>query len=136
MLADVVVVIHLVYVVFAVGGQLALLGGIMFSWGWIFNPVFRIVHLVAVGLVGVEAAAGVSCPLTLWEYALRRLAGQSDVAEVPFIARLAGALIYYDLPQWTFTVAHIVFGLLVVATFVIVPPRFSGRPRGKPGAGP
>ena len=124
LLADLIVIIHLFYVLFAVGGEAIILLGAVLKWKWIRTPLFRISHLVAVGLVALEAATGMSCPLTLWEYDLRQLTGQTMEVKVSFIARLVRLIIFYDFPPWAFTVMHIAFGLLVVLTYILIPPRF------------
>ena len=56
-------------------------------------------------------ALGWSVPLTNWEYDLRRLSGALE-ENISFVARLARLLIFYDLPEWIFTVAHVLFGIL------------------------
>jgi len=126
--ADFIVVFHLCYVLFAVGGELLIVLGWLFRWPWIRNFAFRIVHLLAVVVVAVEALIGVFCPLTEWEYRLRFLAGQIVEGEIPFMARLVRRLIFYDFPAWVFTVAYILFALLVAASFFFVPPRRKPRP--------
>jgi hypothetical protein len=140
LLADLVVVIHLLYVLFAAGGLIGILLGAGFKWGWVRNRRFRIIHLVAVGLVALEAASGIVCPLTAWEYNLRRMAGETVDKDLSFVARLIHSAIFYDFPGWVFTVIHILFGLLVVITFVLLPPRFhrekpmEGRPNTEGGS--
>jgi hypothetical protein len=125
--ADLLVVVHFLYVLFAVGGQVFILLGAILKWNGIRNPLFRIIHLAAVGLVAVEAATGIDCPLTEWEFDLRRLSGQVIERNISFIPRLVRLLIFYDLPHWVFTLMHIAFGLLVVFTYVLVPPKFRRR---------
>jgi hypothetical protein len=127
LLADLLVVFHFLYVVFAVGGQLFILIGAAFRWKASRKPLFRIFHLVAVGLVAVEAATGIECPLTVWEYDLRQLAGQRLEQSLSFVERLVRLVIFYDFPSWVFAVAHIAFGLLVVVTYVLLPPQFRKR---------
>jgi hypothetical protein len=127
LLADFIVIIHLFYVLFAVGGQVVILAGAVLAWKGIRNPLFRISHLVAVGLVAVEAAIGISCPLTLWEYDLRQLAGQTVDKDLSFIARLVRLVIFYNFPYQVFTSLHIAFGLLVVFTYILIPPRFQRK---------
>jgi hypothetical protein len=124
LLADLIVFIHFMYVVFAVGGQIVVMLGWLLGWRFIRQPVFRITHLVAVVLVAIEAVVGMICPLTEWEYRLRNLAGQSVDHDLSFIARLARLIIFYDFPSWVFTVAHISFGAMVILTFIFVPPVF------------
>ena len=124
-LADVIVILHLMYVLFAIGGQCVILIGRVLNWAFIRNPAFRICHLAAVAIVALEASVGLFCPLTEWEYSLRQLAGQTVDRDISFVGRLARHLIFYDLPAWIFTILHIGFGLVVILTFLLVPPRFS-----------
>lgn len=125
--ADIIVVFHLLYVVFAVGGQAAILVGWPLKREFIRNASFRVAHLAAVGLVAAEAVMDVSCPLTVWEYNLRQLGGQFVHRDISFIARLARMVLFFDLPEWSFRVLHIVFGVVVLATFILIPPRFGGK---------
>jgi hypothetical protein len=120
-LADIVVVVHLCYVCFALGGQIAVLLGAFAGWRWTRNPWFRFAHLASVILVAVQPIVGAVCPLTEWEYWLRESAGQG-VEEIPFIARLARSIIFYDLPGWVFTTAYMLFALIVAVTFILIPP--------------
>jgi len=123
LLADLLVAIHFFYVLFAVGGEAFILLGAICAWKAVRNLPFRIGHLAAVGLVAVEAAMGIDCPLTVWEYDLRRLGGGQVVEwQLSFVARLVRSVIFYDFPPWVFTLTHILFGLLVVLTYVLIPP--------------
>jgi uncharacterized protein DUF2784 len=130
-LADLVVGLHVAYVSFVVIGQLLILLGIALRWNWIRNPWFRIAHLLAMVIVAFEAVLAIDCPLTVWEGALRRLAGQ-DIGQGSFLGRLLHNLIFYDFETWVFTVAYIAFAVLVIATFVLAPPRFQQRGRQGP----
>lgn len=123
MLADLIVAFHFCYVAFTVGGAaLILLGGLL-RWRWVRDLAFRIIHLAAVVLVAVEASTGTACPLTVWEYRLRELAGQHAEAQVSFIARLVRSIIFYDFPAWVFLAAYVGFAALMVVTFLLIPPR-------------
>src|SRR5229473_777350 len=121
LLADAIVAIHVAYVSFVVLGQLAILIGLALKWQWIRNPWFRVIHLVAIVIVGLEAAGGVTCPLTEWENQARVLAGQT-VEQGSFIGRMLHKLLFYDCDQWYFDLGHIAFALLVLGTFVLAPP--------------
>jgi Protein of Unknown function (DUF2784) len=122
-LADVVVAIHAGYVGFVVIGFAAIIAGSALGWRWVRNPSFRIAHLIAIGLVCVEALTGVACPLTTLENHLRALGGERIYAGA-FIGKLLDRLIFYDFPQWVFTLAYLGFGALVLITFIVAPPRF------------
>lgn len=127
LLADLVVYVHFLYVLFAVGGELVILLGWALDAprGLSFTRLrgLRFAHLGAVVLVAVEALVGVLCPLTDWEYALRRRAGQHVESAIPFMARLVRRVIFYDFPTWVFTATYVLFAALVAATFLFYPPR-------------
>ncbi len=121
-LADLIVIIHFCYVTFTVGSELAVLLGGALRWRWVRNLPFRITHLAAVVLVAVEALAGAACPLTVWEYQLRELAGQRVEQQISFVARLVRSIIFYDFPPWVFVAVYVAFAALVAATFFVVRP--------------
>lgn len=121
--ADVLVGIHVLYVLFVVTGQVAVLAGGLLGWEWIRNMKFRIIHLIAILIVAVQSAAGVLCPLTIWEYKLREMAGQYAEWDISFTGRLLRMIIYYDFPEWFFMVLHIGFALLVLWTLIRFPPK-------------
>jgi len=128
MLADLIVVFHAAYVSFVVFGLVVILVGIAFRWGWIRNFWFRAAHLTAIGIVVAEALIGMTCPLTDWENQLRRSAGQTSYPG-DFLGYWAHRLIFYQAEPWVFTVIYVVFGLAVLATFVLAPPRWPSRTR-------
>jgi hypothetical protein len=116
-LADLIFVVHFTFVLFVVGGLGLILIGAACEWRWVRNFWFRIAHLAAIAFVAVESLAGVWCPLTIWEDALRR-----EHAEKSFIARWVHRILFYDFPEWVFTAAYIAFALVVAATWRWVAP--------------
>lgn len=122
LLADIIVTFHLAYVSYVVVGQVLICLGALARWKWIRNPWFRLTHIAAIGVVVVEAAFGWVCPLTVWERDLRLSAGQSP-EDISFVARIVQYLLYYDIPQAQLNKAYIVFGGLVLLTFLFLPPR-------------
>lgn len=124
-LADFVLVIHAMFVVFVVAGQLLILAGLWRRWAWVRNRAFRFMHLTAIGIVVAQAWLGVLCPLTILENALRRRAGEEGYAG-SFIQHWLHRLIFYDAEGWVFTVVYTAFAALVVLTW-----RY-GRPRAAP----
>ncbi|MBX3664764.1 MAG: DUF2784 domain-containing protein [Burkholderiales bacterium] len=123
LLADLILVVHFAFVVFVVAGLPLVWIGAACGWRWVRNRTFRIAHLAAILFVSAEAAAGVWCPLTLWEDALRGTAGERS-----FVARWIHALLFYDLPPWTFTAAYLLYAALVALTWWRVPPLPRSRP--------
>ncbi len=120
--ADLLLLVHVLFVVFVIAGLVLILVGGAARWGWVRNPWFRLAHLVAIGVVVLQAWLGRICPLTIWEMALRERAG--DVTyEGSFIAHWLNALLYYNAPAWVFTVAYTAFGLLVLLSWFWVRPR-------------
>ena len=123
LLADVVLVVHFAFVLFVVGGLALILVGAAAGWRWIRNRAFRYTHLAAIVLVAAEALVGVACPLTVWEYLLR--SGSPDGPS--FVGRWVSRLLYYDFPEWGFTLAYCLFAIAVAVTLWRVPPETRSR---------
>jgi hypothetical protein len=120
--ADLIVVFHASYVAFVVFGMLAIVVGLVSGRPWARNFWFRALHLAAILVVAAQALVGMICPLTLAENHLRRLAGQESYPGA-FIGYWAHRLIFFQAPPWVFTLIYALFGLTVLATFVLAPPR-------------
>ncbi|MGR8918856.1 MAG: DUF2784 domain-containing protein [Gammaproteobacteria bacterium] len=120
--ADAVLLLHAAVVVFVVAGLAAIALGGWRGWRWVTDPWFRLLHLGAIGVVAAQAWAGVLCPLTVLENALRVRAG-GGAYEMSFVAHWVHRLLYYEAPWWVFTVAYSVFGLAVVVAWCVVRPR-------------
>jgi hypothetical protein len=120
--ADIILLIHVLFVIFVVFGLLLILTGKIFAWGWVHNFSFRITHLVAIGVVVLQSWLGLICPLTVWEMDLRARAGDS-VYEGSFIAYWMQSLLYYRAEEWVFILLYTLFAVLVVASWYWVRPR-------------
>ncbi len=116
-LADAILVLHVLFVLFVVGGYVLILVGAR-RWSWVRNRVFRTLHLAAIVLVVAEALFGIACPLTRWEDMLR-----VTTEERSFIGRWLGRLLYYDFPGWVFAATYCAFALAVVYAWRAIPPR-------------
>lgn len=128
--ADLVLAVHTSFVIFVILGLVLILIGGARGWPWVKNPWFRLGHLLAIGVVVAQAWLGALCPLTTLEMVLRSRAGDA-VYSGSFIAHWMEALLYYEAPQWVFAIGYTAFGLLVVASWIIVRPRPLAR-RGQP----
>ena len=117
LLADLVLIVHFLFVAFVVGGLALIWTGAAFGWQWVKNFWFRVAHIAAIVFVAGEALLGVWCPLTIWEDALRGAHGERS-----FIARWIHRVLFYAFPEWVFTTAYVVFALAVAATFWLAPP--------------
>jgi hypothetical protein len=122
LLADLTVAVHAAFVAFVVFGQLLIVVGALRRWAWVRNFWFRTAHLLAIGYVAFEAAAGIACPLTTWEQELRERAGQT-VSDVTFVGRLLDQLLFIHGVEAVLPYVHMGFGLLVLLTFLLAPPR-------------
>lgn len=120
-LADAILVIHVLFVLFVVFGLFAVYLGSFLKWNWVRNRTFRIVHLLAIGIVVVQSWIDVICPLTIWEKSLRVEAG-SETYSGSFIQHWLQGLLYYTAPEWMFTLMYTSFGCLVLASWYLVPP--------------
>ncbi len=118
LLADLLLVVHFAFVLFVAVGLPLIWVGAAAGWRWVRHFGFRIAHLAAILVVSGEAVAGVWCPLTLWEDALRGI-----TREKSFVARWIHTLLYHDLPSWAFTVAYLAWAALAALTWLRLPPR-------------
>jgi hypothetical protein len=121
-LADLVLLMHAAFVAFVVFGQLLILASWWRGWRWARNVWFRLTHLVAIGLVVLEAWFGVPCPLTVLEDNLRRAGGGTGYA-TSFIGHWLQYLIFYEAPAAAFLWVYTVFLLVVVICLIGYPPQ-------------
>ena len=115
--ADLILFAHTGFVAFVTGGLVAIVLGAVLRWQWVRNRRFRLAHLAAIVFVALEALAGIACPLTVWEDALRGGARPQG-----FIADWVARLLYWDLPAWVFIALYCAWAALTVAAWRCVPP--------------
>ena len=124
MLANTILVLHVGIVAFVVLGEVLILVGGHRSWEWVRHRTLRVTHLALMIFIALQSWLGALCPLTEWEQALRRRAGQDAYAE-SFIEYWLSRLIFFEAPWWVFVAAYTLFALLVLLTWRWVPPRRS-----------
>ena len=118
MLADVILIIHFLFVLFVIGGVPLIWFGAWMEWGFVRNFSFRLAHLAAILFVVCESLMGMVCPLTLLEDTLRGTTTGGN-----FIQRWLHRILFYDAPEGVLTMLYVVFALLVAVTFKLLPPR-------------
>ena len=118
MLADALLAAHFLIAAFIVAGLILVWLGAALGWQWTRNPWFRYLHLGAIAFVAAEAVAGIACPLTVWEDVLR-----GGVRPESFVGRWVQRLLYYQVPEWVFTVAYVLWTAATLLTLWLVPPR-------------
>lgn len=126
LLADLVVGLHLIVVLLAIGGLLAVLIGAPLGWGFIRRPLLRYGHLALVVIVALQALADVLCPLTVLENWLRRRAGR-PLEEATFLGRLIHEILFVDLDPDSLTAIYVGFAAACLVALWLVPPRKAAR---------
>jgi hypothetical protein len=121
-LADALLVLHVLFVAFVVLGLVLIYLGHFLAWRWVRNFWFRVSHLVAIAIVVLQSWLGLICPLTTWEMALRERAGDASY-EGSFIQHWLQAILYYSAPEWMFILSYTVFGGLVLLSWFLIRPR-------------
>ena len=122
-LADLILVLHAVFIVFVVGGQILILAGWLRGWSWPRHRWFRLLHLLAIGVVMLQAWIGLACPLTTLEDFLRAPAAGTPIYEDGFIRYWLRELVFYTARAWVFTVIYTAFAGIVALTWLAYPPR-------------
>ncbi len=124
-MADTILVIHFLYALFIIAGFVFIWTGFLAGWDSIRNPVFRYLHLSAMGIVVVESVFGIVCPLTWLENTIRNTSG--PLYEEGFIPYWIHTLLFYDLPPRVFLIIYIAFFVLMIVSFIVIPPRGVGK---------
>jgi hypothetical protein len=116
--------VHIGIIAFNVFGLIVIPLGVW--WGWAFVRVlwWRLLHLVALLIVALQAMLGRACFLTIWESDLAARAGETS-SNLPLIQGWITRLVFWPLPIWAFAVFYVAIALYVIALWVIVPPRWS-----------
>ena len=134
-LADLVLLVHFCVAAFVVGALVVVLVGNLAGWRWVNGWWFRLSHIAAIGFVVAESWLGVTCPLTTLESWLRALSGAPPY-ERSFIAHWLQRMLFYEAPEWVFSVAYTFFALLVALAWWRFPPVSAGAASRTHTAGP
>jgi hypothetical protein len=132
LLADLVVTIHLAFVVAVLLAQLLILVGWILHWAWVRNFWFRLAHLVAILIVAGQAVLDIECPLTTYERHLRG-GDLHDMTNASAIGRFCNETLFFDStdengePRSIFMISYVSFAALVVLTWCFAPPRLPWR---------
>ncbi len=125
-LADATVVIHALLAAFAVLGLLVVPVGWVAGWRWIRNAWFRSVHLGLIAVIAAFPLIGGLCPLTDLENWLRK---QGGVATYPgsFVAHWVHELLFVEVSPRVIAGSYTAFAVVVLLTFLFIPPRWSRK---------
>ena len=122
-LADAVLYIHFGIVCFILLGFILISAGRAFRWRWTKNRPFRHIHLGLILLVALQALLGRLCSFTILEHNLRIAAGEAGYKR-GLIADFISGLLYYDLPDWVFTLVYTAAAITALFLFIIWPPEW------------
>jgi hypothetical protein len=123
LLADFLVAIHFLWILFMLVGFGLILAGMLFSkkilnWFW-----FRTLHLAGIIYVGALSMQGKLCPLTIWENQLRAKADQASTYSGSFIIHYIEKLVYLEVNPVLLQVATVSLGVFTLLAYVLAPPR-------------
>src|SRR6185437_5308083 len=117
-----IIVFHLAIIVFNVAGCVLIPIGAWRRWRWVGDFCWRLVHLLSLAVVALQALLGRACFLTVWQV----VASSAEHVQ-PLIAGWINRVIYWSLPLWVFAVAYVVVFAYVVVLWICVRPRWPWR---------
>ena len=91
---------------------------------WVFNPWFRIVHLLSVLVVLAEDVSGLNCPLNVLESTLRSSATNAAEASSG-MGYLLDQLLHHTISPRVLDGLYWTLGLALLLLFFFVPPHYS-----------
>ena len=120
-LADLIVLLHFVWVSFMLAGSVVTLLG--FIWRRLFDlSVLRTVHLLGILYVVLLIILDKPCPLTTWENDLMAKYNPSLTYPGSFIAHWLERVVYPDVDPLVVYVLTLILALTTVVLFVFRPP--------------
>ena len=119
MLADIILILHFLVVIFITVGFLLVPIGYYYDWSWIKNFKLRLFHFGLMFIVTFETLVGITCPLTSIENYLRGIHNSKS-----FISFWVEKIIYWDFPTSFFMFLYFVFLGWTLLMWKIYPPKF------------
>jgi len=116
--AQLVLATHLAVIGFNLFGLVAVPLGARLGWPFVRAPTWRVLHLLSLSVVAVQAVLGRACFLTDWQDYLT-----GTPATQPLIMRWANAVVFWPLPIWVFEALYLAAFACTLALFWFVPPR-------------
>lgn len=131
LLADIIVVIHFLFVIFMIVGFLFTLAAVIGVYvfrrrGWFARffawSAFRWTHVCGIAFVGSLAVMEKYCPLTILENAIRRRGQDGGEYSGSFIIHYIEKLLYPNVPPLALLIPTIFIAGFTLAIFIIRPP--------------
>jgi len=120
-LADLIVVIHFIWILFMLAGFLLTLYAFrrkaIFDW-W----VFRTLHLLGIAYVGLLTVLRQHCPLTVLEYSLRTRHDPGLTYPGSFIIYYVEKLVYPGVNPLSIFIPTVMIAVFTIVVFIVRPP--------------
>ena len=121
-LADIIVTLHLLWILFMLIGFMLTLRG-FFRKVFFDRWLFRTLHLLGIIYVSLLAILGKYCPLTLWENSLRAKYDPTLIYPGSFIIHYIEKLVYPAVNPLIILIPTIFIAVFTVVVFIIRPPK-------------
>lgn len=123
LLADFLVALHLLWIIFMIAGMILILWGSFFKRGILDWFWFRTLHLLGIIYVGVLSIQGKLCPLTIWDNQLRAKADPEGTYAGSFIIHYVEKLVYPEVDPVILKVATLTFGIITISAYLFASPQ-------------
>ncbi|MCK4527004.1 DUF2784 family protein [candidate division WOR-3 bacterium] len=120
-LADMIVIIHFVWILFM------LLGFVLSLWGFFWKNffdwwLFRTLHICGIAYVALLASLRQYCPLTIFENTLRARYNPELIYPGSFMVHYIEKLVYPDVKPLVLLIPTTFIAVFTVFVFIIKPP--------------
>lgn len=122
-----VLAVHLAVIVFNVAGLILIPLGARRGWRFVRRRDLRLLHLLSLTVLALQAVLGRACFLTILQSRLEGRVGRTP----PLLAHWIDRVIYWPLPLAFFTALYVAVWIYVLALWYFVPPGRSGA-KGSP----
>jgi len=121
LIADLIMAAHFGWILFMLYGLALTVRGFWRPAFW-DRWMFRTVHLLGIMFVASLGIVGKYCPLTVWEYGLRRAVDPSGDAPRSFFQYYLQKIIYPDISIEVISGVTIAAALFTIVMYVLKPP--------------
>jgi hypothetical protein len=119
-LAEAILAVHVAIILFNLFGLIVVPLGALCGWRFVRVRWWRVLHLILLGTVALQAVAGRACILTLWQDAV----ATGAPSPTPLIMGWVNRMIYWPLPVWVFAALYLlVFGYALALLWLVPPER-------------
>jgi hypothetical protein len=121
--ADVIIVVHFLYILFMLLGFLLTGYALFFREKFFDWWLFRLLHLLGIFYVVSLSILGKYCPLTILENELRLRYEVSSVYSGSFIVYYLEKLVYPDVNPLVIQIPTVFLAIFTIVVFIVRPPK-------------